>query len=243
MYTVFALGVTSFALCMLLTPLCRSLALRFGLVDQPDSDRKLHEGAIPRIGGVPIALAYAGSLVFVLLFTPASERLHIRHLDLLWYLLPATGIIFLTGLLDDLIGLTPWQKLLGQLTGASVATLMGFSSTLSHSGFVDHHSLLGSPWIKMPLCILWLVICTNAVNLIDGLDGLASGVGLIATVTTLLAAIFPSPDVCWPSFTTTSVLRRSFWVIAEASRSGSCSAVSLLCGRSRMALRSVWRVR
>lgn len=190
MYTIFALGVTSFALCMLLTPVCRNVALRFGLVDQPDSDRKLHEGAIPRIGGVPIALAYAGSLAFVLFFTPGNERLHIRHLDLLWYLLPATGIIFLTGLLDDLIGFTPWQKLLGQLTGACVATLMGFSSTLSHSAFADHHSFWASPWVKMPLCILWLVICTNAVNLIDGLDGLASGVGLIATVTTLLAAVF-----------------------------------------------------
>jgi UDP-GlcNAc:undecaprenyl-phosphate GlcNAc-1-phosphate transferase len=190
MYLLLALGLTSFSMCLLMTPLCRDLALRYNLVDHPDEDRKLHGRPIPRLGGVPIVLAYVGTLAVIFALAPAHHRLYMQHKDLLWSLLPATAIVFITGLVDDLIGLKPWQKLLGQLAAAGVAVGLGTHFITTNSRFFAHHSALATPWLIYPISIVWLIGCTNAVNLIDGLDGLASGVGLFATVTTLLVAIF-----------------------------------------------------
>ncbi|MBB6143670.1 UDP-GlcNAc:undecaprenyl-phosphate GlcNAc-1-phosphate transferase [Silvibacterium bohemicum] len=187
MYTI--LGITAFVLCLILTPLCRDLALRFDIVDRPDSKRKLHETPIPRIGGVAIMLAYSIALVSVYLLTPPSQRIYIRHHELFLALAPATAIIFLTGLLDDLIDLKPWQKLAGQALGAVVAVGLGSRTSPHELSLAAHQSILASPWLNLPLSVVWLLGCSNAVNLIDGLDGLASGIGLLATLTTLVAGI------------------------------------------------------
>ncbi|WP_213803604.1 MraY family glycosyltransferase [Granulicella sp. dw_53] len=190
MNTILALGVTAFILCFILTPLCRDLSLRLNLVDHPDTERKFHKKPIPRVGGVPIVLAYSGALILVFVFTPATQRVYIRHHEILWALLPAAAIIFITGLIDDLIGLKPWQKLAGQFLGAGLAVGLGAYLAPGDLAVSVEHSWFASPWINIPLSLLWLIGCTNAVNLIDGLDGLASGVGLFATVTMLLAAAF-----------------------------------------------------
>ena len=189
MYTLFALAAAAFLLCLVLTPLCRALAHRFDLVDHPDH-RKLHSKPVPRLGGIPIVLSYALAVGLVWAFPPAHEHLYIQHKQLLWSLLPAAGIIFLTGLLDDLVGLKPRQKLAGQAAGAALAVAMGTHIAFAHLPIAVAHPILASPWVTAPLSFVWLLACTNAVNLIDGLDGLASGVGLFATVTMLLAAVF-----------------------------------------------------
>ncbi|MDQ2777580.1 MAG: undecaprenyl/decaprenyl-phosphate alpha-N-acetylglucosaminyl 1-phosphate transferase [Acidobacteriota bacterium] len=182
MYALIALGAVSLALCLVLTPLCRDICLKLDLVDHPDNDRKIHKTPIPRIGGVAIALSYVGALAFMLALAPKDARIVVQHRDLLWSLAPAAAIIFLTGLTDDLIGLRPWQKLSGQFVAAVWAVAAGARIDLLHG---QAHAAL----ITVPLSVFWLLACTNAFNLIDGLDGLASGVGLFATLTTLLAAI------------------------------------------------------
>ncbi len=187
MYTNFALGTTAFLLCFVLTPLCRNLAIRFGLLDQPDTRRKLHAKPIPRLGGVAIVVAYALSLLLVLCVTPASERLHIQHRELIRVMLPAAAIIFFVGLIDDIFNIKPKQKLLGQFAGAALA--IGLGLRYAPGTFVIGSGVM-SPWISYPLTLIWLIACTNAVNLIDGLDGLAAGVGLLATVSTLLVGLF-----------------------------------------------------
>jgi UDP-GlcNAc:undecaprenyl-phosphate GlcNAc-1-phosphate transferase len=189
MNTIFALGATAFFLCLLLTPLCRNLSLRLDIVDHPDDERKFHAAPIPRIGGIAIVASYAGALLLVFLMAPASAKLYIRHQHLLWSLLPAAGIIFLTGLIDDLFTIKPWQKLAGQLLGAGTAIAMGTHFTLINHAAASTHPLLASPWVTIPISLIWLIGCTNAVNLIDGLDGLAAGVGLLATITMLLAGL------------------------------------------------------
>ena len=190
MYTIAALGMLSFLLGMVLTPLCRDLALRYDFVDRPDKERKLHARPTPRVGGVAVVLAYAGALALVLAFTPYTSRLHVQHLDLLKSMLPGAAIIFVTGLIDDLKGLRPRHKLLGEILGAAVA--IGLGRHLSPGSFpiASNHPSLAHSWISIPISLIWLVGCTNAVNLIDGLDGLASGVGLFATVATLLLGVF-----------------------------------------------------
>jgi UDP-GlcNAc:undecaprenyl-phosphate GlcNAc-1-phosphate transferase len=91
-------------------------------------------------------------------------------------------IVFLTGLLDDLIELRAWQKLAGQLSGAVVAYLSGVQIHVFHALSLEF-------WLSFPVTLLWLIACTNAFNLIDGLDGLAAGVGLFATITVVIAAL------------------------------------------------------
>ena len=136
----------------------------------------------PRIGGLPIMLSYAAALGMMLLIAPRGAAISIQHQRLFLSLLPAAALIFLLGLYDDIRGLTAKQKLLGQFVAACLAVALG--ARMSILGAIPH-----STWITIPLSVVWLVGCTNAVNLIDGLDGLASGVGLFATITTLLAAL------------------------------------------------------
>lgn len=181
MYALIALGTLALVLCLILTPLFRFIAFKLDLVDKPD-ERKVHPNPVPRIGGIPIALSYALSLVIVLNFAPQSASLVVQHRDLLWSLFPAVGMVFLIGLTDDLLGMKAWHKLLLQIFAAAWAVSMGAKIPL----FVGH---AGSEWLMWPLSVLWLVGCTNAFNLIDGMDGLAAGVGLFATLTTLLAAL------------------------------------------------------
>jgi UDP-GlcNAc:undecaprenyl-phosphate GlcNAc-1-phosphate transferase len=187
MYTLFVLGATAFLLCFLFTPLCRYVATRLKLLDQPDLERKLHKMPIPRLGGCAIVAAYAGALLIVVRFAPSSEQIHIQHRELIRLMLPAAAIIFLVGFVDDLINIKPWQKLLGQIAGAALAIGLG---TLYAPGVLSIGSGSIPLWINLPITLIWLIACTNAVNLIDGLDGLAAGVGLLATIATLLAGLF-----------------------------------------------------
>jgi UDP-GlcNAc:undecaprenyl-phosphate GlcNAc-1-phosphate transferase len=181
MYSLLFLGFSGFLLSLFLTAVVRNVFRRLGVVDQPDHNRKLHARPVPRVGGVAIALAY--TLAFVLLFVAKLKAGLIvwEALPLIWKVFPAAILIFATGLLDDLIRLKPWQKLLGQIAAAGVAYFAGIQ-VVALGG--KHFAL----WLSLPATIIWLVACANAVNLIDGIDGLAAGVALVATTTTLLAA-------------------------------------------------------
>lgn len=182
MNAVLAVGIIAFLLCLATTPLVRDIFLMYDIVDHPDDDRKFHLKPIPRVGGIAIVFSYAAALGIMLLLAPRGAAINIQHGKLFLSLLPAAGLVFLVGLLDDLIGLKPKHKLAGQVAAACLA--VGLGARMSILGHVPH-----SAWITIPLSVVWLVGCSNAVNLIDGLDGLASGVGLFATITTLLAAL------------------------------------------------------
>lgn len=175
------LGIASFLIAACLTPLIRDLFRRWGFVDRPDETRKLHSVPVPRVGGIPIAFAYVTAFGLLLLFARQVDVVVARNLDLVWRLLPAATAVFLTGLLDDLIGLKPWQKLAGQFAGAVCAYWAGVRIL-----GVGHHTAY---WWTLPLTLIWLVGCTNAFNLIDGLDGLAAGIGLVATLTIVAEAL------------------------------------------------------
>jgi UDP-GlcNAc:undecaprenyl-phosphate/decaprenyl-phosphate GlcNAc-1-phosphate transferase len=177
-----ALGITAFLLCLVLTPICRDIFCKLNVVDRPDGERKLHGKPIPRVGGIPIALSYALALGLMVVFAPHGARISVQHASLLLSLLPAAGLVFITGLIDDLTGLRPWQKLAGQTMAAVMAVTLGVRANLINGHAISH-------WFTILLSIVWLIGCTNAFNLIDGLDGLAAGVGLFATLTTILAAL------------------------------------------------------
>jgi len=185
MFSLFTLLLTSFALSFLLTPLVRNLARRWGWVDQP-GDRKIHSDPIPRVGGIAIAIAYAAAFGFLFLLPLQGGGMARTGLPIAARLLPAALVSFATGLFDDLTGLKPWQKLAGQAAAAVLACSAGVQI---HS--LGGYSIAGA-WWHIPLTVFWLIGCMNAVNLIDGMDGLASGIGLFAALTTLLAALLGS---------------------------------------------------
>ena len=180
MYSILLLAISSFLICLTLTPLVRTWFTNQGMLDRPDSKRKVHTSPLPRVGGVAIAISYLGASA-ILLLSPLNGK-NTVHLRFVWDLMPASAVIFATGLIDDLFGLRPWQKLAGQIAGAGLAYWAGVR-VLGIVGFPT----LG--WWGLPLTVLWLVACANAFNLIDGVDGLAAGVGLFATLTIFLAAL------------------------------------------------------
>src|SRR5258706_10937016 len=125
MLSTIVLAVCSFVLSLLLTPVIRDCAVRFGWLDKPDFHRKLHLAPVPRIGGIPIVLAYAGAFGILLLIGLRGSLSVQLPLPLISKLLPAALLVFLTGLLDDLVGLKPWQKLLGVTVAAVLACTVG----------------------------------------------------------------------------------------------------------------------
>jgi UDP-GlcNAc:undecaprenyl-phosphate GlcNAc-1-phosphate transferase len=184
LYLIFTLGVVSLLLTYVLTPIVRDRIGKFGFLDHPDGIRKKHLGPIPRVGGIAIALSYAATFAIALILPFSYNYILHNALPGIWKLTLVTSIVFLTGVLDDLVGLNAWQKLIGIGSAGVLAFWAGIR--------VDVHLLPGLsayPWLGFAITVIWLVGCTNAFNLIDGVDGLAAGVGLFATVTMLLAAL------------------------------------------------------
>ncbi|HSU57591.1 MAG TPA: MraY family glycosyltransferase [Candidatus Dormibacteraeota bacterium] len=183
MWILFDVACIAFLFSLVLTPLVRDTGLRFGLIDRPDSERKLHKGAIPRIGGVAVMIAYVLALV-VILFVPYGHLTIDRGSALkgALALAPAVVVIFAIGIVDDIIGLRPYAKIAAEV----------LASVLAFAGGFGIHVLRGHPmefWASLTLTVVWLVACSNAVNLIDGMDGLATGVGFFASLTALVAAL------------------------------------------------------
>ena len=166
----------AFFIALILTPIIRDISRSFNVVDRP-GERKVHVHPVPRVGGVAIAISYGLSLIAI----GGLDRPWLTGLQP-WKVIPGAAIAFLVGLLDDLISLRPIWKIAGLIAAASVA----FSAGL-HVGGVFSHEL--PVWVDYPLTVFWLVLASNALNLIDGLDGLCAGMGLLSTLTLFTAAM------------------------------------------------------
>lgn len=170
-------ALLSAALCaFFLTPSAGSLALRLGAVDQPGEKRKIHTRATPRLGGAAIA---AGFFISSLAFTVPSPVLS--------GVLRGALLVALMGAADDCFSLRAPLKLAMQLLAALLAWRAGARIEVLSLPFAGGRFISLGAW-GMPLTLLWMLVCTNAVNLIDGLDGLASGVTAIGALSLLLVA-------------------------------------------------------
>lgn len=158
--------VLALFLAMALIPFLARAAVPLGFMDAADS-RKVHKGQIPRIGGVAIV---TGCLIPVAVWVPIDARFAA--------FIAAAVLLFLFGLLDDRFNLDYRLKLLGQLLAASIVVLAG-GVLIQEVPFIPG-GLLPVP-LAIAFTLLVLVGITNAVNLSDGLDGLAGGIGLLAT--------------------------------------------------------------
>lgn len=176
---IIAMGVT-----WMVTPLVIRLANRLGAVDLP-AGRKVHREPVPRAGGLAIFAGFTAGLFFAAMAT--GKLWAGPELTSYWLgLAVAATALLLTGLFDDLWGLSFHWKFVAQLLAAVYVWSSGFRvEILSHP--LGGELQLG--WLSLPVTLLWIVGITNAVNLIDGLDGLATGIALITTAAVAVFAI------------------------------------------------------
>ncbi len=150
-------AVLSLILTLILTPLVRALARRWGVIDRPKSDR-WHRQPTALLGGIAFVVPIV--VVRLTLGPPLARD---------WVVWAGSAWLFLVGLVDDLFHIRPYQKLLGQLVGAALVIGQGLS--LTETGAVP---------LDMAITVLWVVGITNALNLLDNMDGLAAGIAAIA---------------------------------------------------------------
>lgn len=187
-----------------LTPEIRARALRLGLVDKPGEERRIHKVAVPRLGGVAIYIGVLATITLLIAMTGRFPRDARGGEGGLAGIAVGGTLIFILGLLDDLESIPARTKLYVQIFAALAAYSLGVrirSIPLPMSmnidfGFIHIHG--GVPielgvW-SIPLTIAWLVGIANAVNLIDGMDGLAAGVSAISALTIWSVSLAGSID-------------------------------------------------
>ena len=148
---------TSFLVALILTPLVRAFARRYGFIAVPKTDR-WHKKPTAMLGGVVIWLT-----VLIIYFAFSLHSVYGK-----WILLAST-FLFLVGLIDDVFHIKPYQKLIGQILGSAFVVYYGLSLPWTSSVLLN-----------MALALFWLVSITNAINLLDNMDGLSSGIAVIA---------------------------------------------------------------
>lgn len=212
-FVVYSLGVAAFlvslGLGLGLIPIAKRLGIRFGIVDKP-SQRKVHKLPMPRVGGVAMMVAFVVPVVGVALFFP--EITAACSSVSLPTLLGGALLVFFMGLIDDIRGLPARLKLVVQVVAACIAYAGGVR-ILQISLPWDSTLVLG--WMSAPVTIFWILLVVNAVNLIDGLDGLAAGVALFASLVLVAASLLgghPFVFVCFSAMvgTLVSFLRYNF---------------------------------
>src|SRR3990170_3819788 len=157
----FSLGL---ALSLILVPAVRRAGYRFNFLVTPRTDR-WHRQATPTLGGIGIFLAFLGSLA-------ASELLNGEASQIRWGLLAGSAVIFCLGLYDDLKQMTPQAKLVGQILAATLVVFQGYTTGFFIPRIPDN-ILAQIPNIL--LTYIWIVGISNAINLLDNMDGLAGG--------------------------------------------------------------------
>ncbi len=160
----------AFALAFLLTPLIRKVAFRVRAIDHPNP-RKIHRQAMPLLGGLAVYLAFWLAAGVTLLWVGGGEPLQ----GLFW----GSTLILALGIYDDIKGLSYKAKFAGQFAAALILLAFNVRIEFITLPFQDM-VFLGT--FMIPLTLFWVVGITNAVNLVDGVDGLATGVSVIAAV-------------------------------------------------------------
>ncbi len=169
------------------TPVVRLIGKRLGIVAH-SGGRHIHKGAIPRIGGVAMFIGFLTAVLVRYL----GERLWDWPAVLtqpdqrFWGVFGGITLMFLVGVIDDVIDIKPGQKLAGQVLAAGIVIYSGVGISFVGNPFGGGLILLGV--LSIPLTLLWIVGFANVINLIDGLDGLAAGVTAIAAVSLLVLA-------------------------------------------------------
>ena len=165
----------SLLLALLITPVVIHIARALKIYDDIDI-RKVHTSTIPRIGGIAVFLSAVIAAAVILLLNNNIIEISRSMTHRIITLLVTSIFIFLTGFIDDLYGMRSRHKLLAQIAAAMVICLSGIRiDSLNVANILN----INFGWLSFPITIFWIIAITNAVNLIDGLDGLAAGISAI----------------------------------------------------------------
>ncbi|MCI5124117.1 MAG: undecaprenyl/decaprenyl-phosphate alpha-N-acetylglucosaminyl 1-phosphate transferase, partial [Candidatus Electrothrix sp. AR5] len=178
--------VAACLISLVLTPAVRQLALHFDLTDKPTA-RKMHSRKIPRLGGIALFCSFFLPFLFLFVFSRQSfaEQNLLGDNSILCFVVGAV-LIFLLGLLDDIRDLSFAFKIFGQLLVAVFIYSCGFQITVVTTPFGADFSI---GFFSLPLTVFWFLLVINAINLIDGLDGLAAGICLFVSLSMLFVCI------------------------------------------------------
>ncbi len=175
-YVVFVICA---AVSFLITPLIRKVSSLRGFLDKPNR-RKVHRKSIPTLGGIAIYIAFLVGLSFIFNITGVISKSEIIGLLL------GSSFIVLIGIYDDIKGIPALMKLLGQIIIASLLYYYGFRITEISGLFVEKIYLGYASYF---ITVFWIVAIINAINLLDGLDGLACGITTIVSIFLFIASL------------------------------------------------------
>lgn len=162
---------TSFLVVIFFTPSLIKVAELKNLTDTPDELRKLHKRSIPTIGGIII---YAGTLFSYAIWLPTDDASDFK------YIVATTLLMFFVGVKDDIIGTAPMKKLAAHILCGLIIVLMANIRIKSLHGIFGIYEI--PYWASIFLSLFTMIVIINAFNLIDGVDGLAAGIGFIAAM-------------------------------------------------------------
>ena len=181
---VIAALAVALIISLVATPPVKWFAERVGAIDVPKDNRRVHKTPIPRLGGLAI---FIGFILSVVIFAEIDREVQGILLGAL--------VIVTVGVVDDIVQMRAWQKFLGQIIAALIPVFHGVIIDLvSNPNIFALSDYLTLGYLSLPLTVLWIVGITNAVNLIDGLDGLAVGVSTISSLTMLIVALLVTAD-------------------------------------------------
>ncbi len=175
----YMLVIVSTLISIASTPIVKKLAVKVKAIDVPKDERRVHKKPIPLLGGLAIYFSFIITLFLKEGMINNSE---------LGIIIGAT-IIVIGGILDDMKDLKPGLKLMFQISAAIVLIISGVKINMLTNPFGGIDGTIDISWFRIPFTLFWVVGITNAINLIDGLDGLAAGVALISTVTIFIIAL------------------------------------------------------
>ena len=184
MVSVVAAFVMAILITAVATPFVRRAALAAGAVDEPGA-RRVHTRRIPRLGGIAIAVGFFLPLVVLFALRTHAALIFFSTRSITTGLVAGSLLVVGAGLVDDIKGLGAKSKLLIQTAAAAIA----FAGGMRIEGIdLPGVGALNLGWFALPATILWIVGIVNAMNLIDGLDGLAAGVAFFACLTNFAIA-------------------------------------------------------
>ncbi len=169
--------IIAIIISLILTPLIRKFAFKIGAIDIPKDERRVHKEPMPLMGGLAI---YFAVVITSLIFIPVDKTLI--------SVLVGGSIILISGMIDDIKGMSPKLKLLFQI-GAGLVLIAGdVKVEFFTNPFTINNDLIYLNWLSIPITLFWVVGITNTLNLIDGLDGLAAGVAMISALSLTFVA-------------------------------------------------------
>ena len=180
--------ILAFIVAFMVTPYTIKIANKIGAVDIPKDKRRMHTKKMPKFGGPAVILGFIISMLYLIAVMSIEGSLDLfteqEYGKKLLGILLGIVVIAITGIIDDIKTLKPWQELIGQTIAAII--VVSFGIQIEHLNIPFLYRVGLSEAFSTIITVLWIVGVTNAINLIDGLDGLSSGISLISCISLLI---------------------------------------------------------